>query len=217
MRIHDGNMPRGEDAFTGLELVVLIAVLAGVSAFLLIPLMGGGPSPWVRTFPEGPVAESVYQSGDHLQPVGNIIGFPAVNGPIGNAEMIFRDPDPGTLGAVRVTTSLFMGDTGAIDMDRITVIWTVSGSNEELRQTSPHPLVCPNWTITRKYNLLPGRTADSDNWLEPGEQFEILACPSTGVKPYGIFTLIIHPDGSAMPLILTRTVPSGIAPVMNLR
>ena len=67
-------MPRGEDAFTGLELVVLIAVLAGVSAFLLIPLMGGGPSPWVRTFPEGPVAESVYQSGDHLQPVGNIFG-----------------------------------------------------------------------------------------------------------------------------------------------
>ncbi|MDO9325713.1 MAG: hypothetical protein Q7T80_12250 [Methanoregula sp.] len=130
--------------------------------------------------------------------------------------MRFRDPDPGKLGAVRIMTSLFMGDTGAIDMDRVNVSWAGAGSNEDLRQTSAQPLVCPNWTISGKYNMLPGRSADSDNWLEPGEQFEILACPSTGVQPYGIFTLIIHPDGSAMPLKLTRTVPPGIHPVMNL-
>ena len=78
------------------------------------------------------------------------------------------------------------------------------------------PLVCPNWTRTRKSNLPPGRTTNLDNWLEPGEQFEILACPSTGLKPYEIFIFIIHQDSSAMPLRLTRTVPYGITPVMNL-
>ncbi|MEI7857467.1 MAG: hypothetical protein WCH85_08190 [Methanomicrobiales archaeon] len=180
--------------------------------------MSGGETPrWIRTFPEGTIAESVYQSGDHLQPVGSVYGFSAVNGMHGNAEVIFRNPDPRTLGAVHITTSLFMGDTGAIDMDRVTVSWAEAGSREDLQQTSSHFLICPNWTITGKYNMLPGRSADSDNWLEPGEQFEILACPSTGVQPYGIFTLMIHPDGSAMPLRITRTAPPDIHPVMNLK
>ena len=65
--------------------------------------------------------------------------------------------------------------------------------------------------------MLPGCSADSDNWLEPGEQFEILACPSTGVQPYRTFTLTLSPDGSAMPHTVTRTVPPRMSPVMNLK
>ena len=110
-----------------------------------------------------------------------------------------------------------MMNSGNIHMGHASVLWVSGSDHEKLSLVQTSQLICPNWTITRKYNLLPGRTADSDNWLEPGEQFEILACPSTGVKPYGIFTLIIHSDGSAMPLRLTRMVPSGIAPVMSLR
>lgn len=84
-----------------------------------------------------------------------------------------------------MTVSLFMGSTGAIDMDRVGVSWASYGSDEQIRQTTFRSLICPNWTITGKYNLLPGRSADSDNWLEPEEQFEILACPSTSMQPYG--------------------------------
>jgi hypothetical protein len=129
---------------------------------------------------------------------------------------MYKSPSPGELGVVQITISLFMGSTGAIDMDRMDVIWVSSGSSEPIRQTFAPSLVCPNWTIIRKYNILPGRTADSDNWLEPGEQFEILACSSIGVQPYRTFTLILHPDGSAMPLTVARKVPSVIHPVMNL-
>jgi hypothetical protein len=148
--------------------------------------------------------------------VGSVFGFSAVSKIPGNADVRFAHPDPGKLGAVRITISLFMGDTGAIDMDRVNVRWTASGSHEQIQKTNPLLLVCPNWTITGKYNMLPGCSADSDNWLEPGEQFEILVCPSTGVQPYGTFTLTLSPDGSAMPLTVTRTVPPGIRPVMNL-
>ena len=184
---------------------------------LLVFISSGEISGGTRTFPEGAVAESAYVSGDHLQPVGNIYGFSAVSRILGDTEVRFEHPDPGKLGAVRMTVSLFIGSTGAIDMDRVDVSWTSRGSDEQIRQTTSRPLICPNWTITGKYNLLPGRSADSDNWLEPGEQFETLTCPSTSVQPYGIFTLIVHPDGSAMPLRITRTVPYGIHPVMNLQ
>jgi hypothetical protein len=217
LRIHDRRKAYKDDAFTGLELVIVIVILIIGAALLLIFMSSGETSGWIRTFPEGAVAESAYISGDHLQPVGSVFGFPAVSGTLGNADVRFEHPDPGTLGAMRMTISLFMGDTGAIDMDRVSVSWAARGSDEPIGQTTSRSLVCPNWTITGKYNLLPGRSADSDNWLEPGEQFEILACPSTGVQPYGIFTLTLHPDGSAMPLRVTRTVPPGMSPVMHLR
>lgn len=217
MHIYDRSIILDEDAFTGLELVVVIAVLVGGAALMLVFMSGGQVPGWIRVFPGGVVAESVYLSGDHLQPVGSVFGFPAVSGMIGNTDVRFVHPDPGKLGAVRMTLSLFMGDTGAIDMDRVNVSWAVSGSYEQIGQTSPRSVICPNWTITGKYNMLPGRSADSDTWLEPGEQFEILACPSTGVQPYGIFTLTVHPDGNAMPLTITRTVPPNIHPVMNFK
>ena len=215
--IHNRCNSCNDDAFTGLELVVVIALLIGGAVILLGFIGGGETAEGPRTFPEGTVAESAYASGDHLQPVGSMYGFSAVSRTLGDTEVRFEHPDPEKLGAVRLMVSLFMGSTGAIDMDRVDVNWTSLGSDEQIRQTTPRPLICPNWTIAGKYNLLPGRTADSDNWLEPGEQFEILACPSTSVQPYGVFTLIVHPDGSAMPLRLTRTVPAGIRPVMNLK
>ncbi len=217
MSIHDRRIPCDEDAFTGLELIVVIAVFMGGALILLVFMSGGETAGGPRTFPEGTVAESAYASGDNLQPVGSMYGFSAVSRKLGNTDVRFEHPDPGKLGAVRMAVSLFMGSTGAIDMDRVDVIWTSRGSDEQIRQTLSRPLICPNWTIAGKYNMLPGRTADSDNWLEPGEQFEVLVCPSTSVQPYGVFTLIVHPDGSAMPLRLTRTVPAGIRPVMDLK
>ena len=217
MRIHGRHTTRNEDAFTGLELVIVIVVLIGAAALLLVSLSGGQVPAVIREFPGGILAESMYISGDNIQTVGSVYGFPAVSGTIRNTDVRFRDPDPKALGAVWVTISLFIGTTGAIDMDRVNVSWTVSGSHEEIKQTSLPSLICPNWTISRKSNMLPGHSADSDSWLEPGEQFEILVCPSTGVQPYGSFTLTLSPDGSAMPLKVTRRVPPGISPAMNLK
>ena len=210
------NTSSNDEAITVLELVVILGVLVGGGAILLISMSSGETSGLIRTFPEGAAAESAYMSGDNLQPVGSVFGFPAVSGMLNKAEVKFTHPDPGKLGAVRMTISLFLGDTGAIDMDRVKVSWATRGSYEQIGQTTTLPLVCPNWTITGKYNMLPGHAADSDTWLEPREQFEILACPSTGVQPYGAFTLTLRPDGSAMPLTVTRKAPSIIHPVMNL-
>ena len=64
--------------------------------------------------------------------------------------------------------------------------------------------------------MLPGRTADADNWLEPGEQLMIMVCPSQTIALYQYFSLTLHTDGVAMPLPLTRTAPMQVQPVMDL-
>ena len=204
-----------EDGLTGLELVILVAVLIAGAALLLVHISGGAPS-LSRTFPGGLLAESMYVSGDNIQTVGSMYGFSMVSTTSGTPRIVVVHADPDRLGAVRMVISLFIGDTGAIDMERMQVQWSRINRSEILTRSTDPTLVCPNWTVSNKFNMLPGRTADSDNWLEPNEQFELTICPSEGARTYEKFSLTLHPDGSAVPLIVTRTVPAGIQPVMNL-
>jgi hypothetical protein len=204
-----------EDGLTGLELVVLVIAMIAGTAFLLVHISGGAPD-LTRTFPGGLVAESMYLSGDNIHTVGNVYGLSMISIPTGTPRIIVVHEDPGLLGVVRTTVALSIGDTGAIDMDSIRVQWANSGSHESIARSADPVLICPNWTISNKFNLLPGRTADSDNWLEPNEQFELVLCPSGGARPYESFSFTLQPDGVAIPLSITRTVPPRIQPVMNL-
>ena len=203
-------------ALTGLELVVLAGILLCIILLAVFLLAGDNGFSWKRVFPGGLVAESMYMSGDGIQPVGSVFGFSSVSRGQTRLPVIYQHPDPGRLGAVQLTVSLFIGDTGAIDTDRLNVTWTARQTFEQISKTNRSVLVCPNWTITGKYNMLPGRTADADEWLEPGEQFQVLICPSRGTAPYQSFMLGMYPDGVAVPLRVTRTAPSRIQPVMNL-
>jgi hypothetical protein len=206
-----------DDGFTGLELVIVIVVMMSIAVVLLVYLGGGGGMPGEpRTFPGGIVAESAYLSGDNLQSVGSMYAFPRVQNQVGTTRVIMTQEDPGSLGVIRVVVSLFMGDTGAIDMGKVRAQWNRAGGSEEIPRTMSSTLVCPNWTVSNKFNILPGRTADSDDWLEPNEQFELTICPSQGVPPSGMFILAVSPDGVAMPLTMSRTAPPVIQPVMNL-
>lgn len=205
-----------DDGFTGLELVITLIVLISVTALAMVYLGSHSVPDWSRMFPGGLVAESMFMSGDTIQLTGNVYGFPAVSGPNGKTIVAFPNPDTGQLGIIRPTVSLFMGSTGAIDMERLQVSWNNGTSTEYLLRSPSTTLQCPNWTISGKYNLLPGRTADSDDWLEPDEQFELTHCPTTGVSPYGSVGVTLSPDGVAVPLKIARTVPPRIQPVMNL-
>jgi hypothetical protein len=200
-----------EDGFTGLELVITLVVLISVTALVMVHLGGSGLPNWSRTFPGRLVAESMYISGDTIQLAGNVYGFPSVSGSNGNTMVFFQHPDPGQLGILRPTISLFMGSTGAIDMDKLKVTWNNGESTEYIFRTPSSTLQCPNWTISGKYNLLPGRSADSDDWLEPDEQFELTICPAKGVSPYGSVTIIMSPDGVAVPPKISRTAPPGFS------
>jgi len=210
------RMSMGEDGFTGLELVISLGVLIVAGVLLVLFFSGGGTSTPFQTFPGGLVADSMYMTGDHLQTIGNVYGFPQISTSSGKLPLLFQQQNSNNLGAVRFTTSLFIGSTGAIDMDRLAIQWTGAGAPEAIPRAVSGPLSCPGWIISGKYNMLPGRTADADDLLEPGEQFEITACPRQGVLPYGILSLKLQPEGTAMPLTITRMAPGRIQPVMNL-
>lgn len=158
----------------------------------------------------------MYVFGDNLQPVGNVYGYPLVSSTYGTPPFIILHEDPGRLGFVRRVVSLFKGDTGTIVIDRVRVQWNREAGFEIISRTTSPTLVCPSLSISSKYNLLSGRTADSDEWLEHGDQFEITLYPQEGVLPYGAFTLVFSPEGVEVPLSITRTVPFSIQLVMNL-
>jgi len=210
------HSPQTDDGFTGLELVIITGVILGVAAILLVHFSGSGMPAWNRLLPGGLVAESTYISGDNLQPAGNVYGFPSVNHQLGTTPVIVVRQDPASLGVVRLVVSLFMGDTGAIDMDKVRIRWNTGSGPEYIQRIPSGTLVCPNWTISNKFNMLPGRTADADDLLEPDEQFELTLCPTAGIPPYGSVSFTISPEGVAMPLTITRSAPSRIQPVMNL-
>jgi hypothetical protein len=67
---------RGDDGFTGLELVIIIVVLISVTALAMVHLGGSGKPSRPRTFPGGLVAESMYITEDNIQLAGNVYVFP---------------------------------------------------------------------------------------------------------------------------------------------
>ena len=125
-------------------------------------------------------------------------------------------PNRNRLGGVNMHVSLFIGDTGGIDMDRVTVLWMTNGNVSIIPQSQGSLLICPNWTITGKYNLLPGHEANADNILNPHEQFDLFICPEEGAAPYQQFTVAITPPGAALPLPVHITAPGSIQPIMVL-
>ena len=85
---------------------------------------------------------------------GTFTGFPRSAG-FRTTPVVITYEDSGRLGVVRSVVSLFMGDTGAIDMERVQVQWNNETCHEIIARTVSPTLVCPNWTISNKFNLLP--------------------------------------------------------------
>jgi hypothetical protein len=76
--------------------------------------------------------------------------------------------------------------------------------------------ICPNWTIRGKYNLLRGYEANSDNILDPSEQFDPFICPEAGAAPYQQFTVAITLPRAALPLPVSLIAPASIQLVIVL-
>jgi len=207
-----------EDAVTGLELVIVGAVIIIISG-LILGFHGdenATPAGSYTGSPQGILTSSVRTTGDLLRPVGTVIGFSAVDTVQNGIAIRYTQPDPAKLGAVLITVSLMIGDMGGIDMDKTTVRWMMNGKNEVIKKTSPPTLICPNWTISQKLNMLPGKSADADDILEPNEQFVLIICPSTGVSPNEQAILTIAPAGDAFPLPVQINPPAFIQSKMAL-
>jgi hypothetical protein len=204
-----------DDALTGLDIITVAAVVLIIAGFAVSHFTFGIGS-FSRTGPQGLIPLALKQSGDQLNVLGPVTGFPAVSWSSGGITVIREDQDPGRLGAVAMTLSLFIGSTGGIDMERTGVFWTGRSGTETIRMTTGTRVVCPNWTVVNKLNINPFRSADEDNILEPGETFDVFVCPSRAPAPSDPFTVVFQPPGTAIRFPVSRTVPPVITTTMQL-
>lgn len=210
-RMHKHNAH--EDAFTGLELVVTIIVLV-LSAYGLMTIMSSDTgSHDTRT---GIIPTITGESGYAMRHVGQVMVFASVDGTPANVIVHFPRQDSSRMGAAEMTVALFIGNMGGIDFDTVDVIWGSNGVTEQIPRKDTRPLNCPGWTIAGKYNMLPFKTADSDNILEPNEQFEIFVCPSNTTVPYEKFSVTIDHPGQVLPPVVIATAPPMTTAVVTL-
>jgi hypothetical protein len=204
-----------DNAVTGFDLVVMVFTIKVIAGFLIVSLEGERDS-GDSGGPRGIIHHSVTVHGANIHQIGSIIGVPAIDTMQNKVLVRFPRPNRDRPGGVRMYVSLFIGDTDGIDMDRVTVLWMTNDSVSAITQNQVQHLICPNWTITVKCNLLPGHEANADNILDPYERFDLFICPEAGVAPYQQFTVAITPPGAALPLPVRITVPGRIQPIMVL-
>lgn len=205
--ITDRQAGERECALTGLEITITIAaVVLVVTAFILTSggslFTGGGT-------PGGLIPGAIGETGYGLITDGDIFGFEDTCGPFEGVDLVCVNPNPGKMGSLFVTVRLITGDMGAIDMEKVKVVFSSVHGEEVLAMKSTRPLERSSWTITGRSHVLPHHDTDEDNLLEPNELFEILIYPSVPLADYSKFTVTINYPGG-VPLKITRTVPPQI-------
>ena len=203
---------RNEPALTGLEMVILLVLVAAMAGYIGYGVMFPD-TPDTRN--RGMIKNEIVATSSLLTSTGGTFGFPAIDGPIDGVPVRFRTQNPRALGAYEITVQPFMITAGAIDMGHATIIWSSGNDLERLALVQTPVLVCPNWTITHKANFIPLKGADEDLLLENSEQFTLLICPSANAAPYQKFSLTIAPvNGEILPL--AYLVPPKITSVTTI-
>jgi|GEM_PF-2318539 len=150
----------------------------------------------------------------------NVTGYADLSGILGQVQVTNPAPSPNKLGAVVMKIQLdslrYVWKPGAgIDLDKSTVIFASPAGREVVPRNSGLPMKKPGWAIVRKESTIPYQGADQDNILEPNEAFVLFVYPSTPLSPSTPFTVTISmPEENA--LMVNRTVPVQVKPVMNL-
>jgi hypothetical protein len=195
-----------EEALTGFGVIVIILILY-VALILRSPgtITGGGI---LHTY--------MGDTGNMLRTVGPVTVFSAVNGTPQDVDVRYPDPDSGRMGSVELNVALFIGSMGGVDFDKVRIVWISNGIAETIPRNDARPLLCPGWTIVRKYNVIPLKNANSNDVLDPDEQFEIFACPKNTTAPYQQFALVITPPGNIAPPVVSVSAPPMVQPVVNL-
>jgi len=188
-----------EDAFTGLEAAIVLIAFVVVAAVFSYVVLGAGF--FTSQTAQATVHTGVQQASSSLEMVGNIYG-------IGNAGK-------SNLDYVNATVALTAGGT-AMDLSQMVVSYN-DGTTLWANLTKDTDLTCGNslsgnaayWCISSRIN------ANTDNLLEPNEQFVItVSMPDTTV-PNTKFKINFQPAVGAV-LPIERTVPGGISTVQPL-
>jgi len=197
-------------AVTVLELIVFVFVIIA-AVYLFVSVINGQHTAGSGG-DQGLIPSVAGATGKTLRIVGTVTVFAATNNNPSDVSAQYPVPDSTRMGSLESNVALLIGDDGGVDFDRVNLVWIVNGTAEKIPRKDSRPLVCPGWTIAGKYNVIPMKLANSNNILEPGEQFMIFICPETPLPAYQQFTVRIKDTGGFQSPFL-----GGTAPVMTGR
>ncbi len=202
-----------EDAITGLGIIVLLTIIFVIGIHITFNVLDC-PVPPPRHV--GLLPAAMQGTADQLNVYGSIAGFSAINGPVGSVNVWWNNASADRLGGAGLTLSIFTGGEGGIDMAKTAVLWTDRTGTETIPPTRQATVICPNWTIVYRHAIDPAKPANDDDILEPGELFDIFACPVKTYAPYEEFTIEFDPPGSGPHFPVECSVPSPVSRTMEL-
>ncbi|MDH7491670.1 MAG: flagellin [Methanolinea sp.] len=185
-----------ESAFTGLEAAIVLIAFVVVAAVFSYVVLGAG------FFTTQKSQETVYsatkQATSSFEVIGSVYGMA-------------NETNAPYLSHVKFTIGNTAGGT-AVDMTKVVVEYTDEsqrwygdqyGVPKNITETDLFTNSTPMWGILDRVN------ADTDDLLEPGEQYILGIKLPTSATPNTAFTLTLQPaSGAAYPIV--RRVPAGI-------
>jgi len=190
-----------EDGFTGLEAAIVLIAFVVVAAVFSYVVLGAGF--FTTQTAQATVHTGVGQASSSLELVGNVYG-------IGDGST--------NLKYANITVALTAGGT-AMDLSQMVVSYN-DGLTRNASMAFDSGAACTQtiggtdttrvgWCIAQKMN------ANSNNLLEPNEQFIIAVGMPVTTTPNTKFTLNFQPAVGAV-LPITRTVPGAINTIQPL-
>ncbi len=178
-----------EDGFTGLEAAIVLIAFVVVAAVFSYVVLGAGFFTTQKS--QEVVHTGVQQASSTLEIVGNVYG---------------NSDDTGGINAVNFTIALAPGGT-AVDFEKVVLTYSNATQLETLaRQTTIGAAASTKqWTLVAIKN-----DAGGNNWLlEKGEQFDIMAHPTSLIYKNDNFNLEVKPS-TGSPLDIKRTIPAAV-------
>jgi hypothetical protein len=195
---------------TGLELLVIIAIVAGGVALGLF---------WESTHrggkaPSGIIPLSVELAERSMVVAGGIYGYWVQDGTAGGIPVGFPgEPRPG-VDAVLVPVQLIVGKE-PLDMGSVEVAVRYHGDTTVLTRAESGVPGRSSWAVAGKTGVIPLQDADRDDLLEEPETFQLLVVPPVPLAPGDHVTLTIS-EAPRMPLVIDRDIPGRVTPVTLL-
>lgn len=190
---------------------MIILGLIGFSSFLFIFFLSSSDQSGKEN--RGLIRGAISESGDSVRIYGTPIGYSSVSREIEGIHAISSMENPNALGFLLVSVTPIVGDL-SIDTNRMRIT-IVSAGNEIPVARNRNAILNPgNWTIVKKYNMIPMQSADEDDILEGGEIFDLLISLPEPFPPYKKLIIILSPE-HGMPWKQEFTVPPVTSPIVK--
>ncbi len=161
----------------------------------------------------GLIRGAISESGDSVRIYGTPIGYSSISREIEAKHAIASRENPNTLGFFLISVTPIVGDL-SIDINRMKITIVSAGNGMPITMSRDAILNPGNWTIVKKYNMIPMKSADEDDFLEGGEIFDLLISLPVPLTPYQKFSIVLSPE-HGIPWKQEFTVPPVTSPIVK--